>query len=189
MPFAAALSTEPATARAVEAVCAEAGTALAGPADLAVVFFSPHHVAAAEEVSRLVRDRLAPRRLIGCVGESVVGNDREVEQRPALSLWLARWSNSVGLAGFHLELERTPEGWSLLGWPDELPGADPKHSAILLLGDPYSFPTDFFLDQVNGESAGLRVLGGMASGMRGRGEARLLLDEAVHDHGAVGVLL
>jgi small ligand-binding sensory domain FIST len=68
-------------------------------------------------------------------------------------------------------------------------GAAARDSAILLLGDPYTFPTDVFLDQVNEDSPGLRVMGGMASGIRGPGQCRLLLDNAVHDQGAVGVVL
>src|SRR4051812_41904737 len=104
MPFAAALSTaSPAADALAEVAAASAG--LGGPADLAVLFFSPHHAGFAEDLAAGVRERLAPRRLIGCVGESILGNDREVEGKPALALWLAKWSRPVEVEAFHLELE------------------------------------------------------------------------------------
>ena len=50
------------------------------------------------------------------------------------------------------------EGPSLLGLPDGLVGAAAAESAVLLLGDPYTFPVDLFLNQVNENHPGLRVL-------------------------------
>jgi small ligand-binding sensory domain FIST len=189
MPFAAALSTAPEAARAFDEVCAPVRARLAGAADLAVVFFSPHHAGAADRLAQTVRERLTPRCLLGCVAEAVIGNGREVEEGPALSLWAARWSRAVTLTPFHLVLERTADGPSVMGRPDALAGPESPGGAVLLLGDPFTFPADLFLRHTNELTPGLPVLGGMASGARGPGECRLLLDGAVHDHGAVGVLL
>jgi small ligand-binding sensory domain FIST len=189
MPFASGLSTASNTDAALLDVCSNVRKQLADTADLAVLFFSVHHLDNADDVVATVQERLSPRCLIGCVGESIVGNDREVERGPALSLWAAKWARPVEMAPFHLVLERTSEGASLLGWPDALVEAQPKNSAILLLGDPFSLPVDMFLQQVNEDYAGLPVLGGMASGIRAPGECRLLLNGAVHDQGGVGVLL
>jgi small ligand-binding sensory domain FIST len=189
MPFAAALSTIPETGQAIAEACTTALGQLGSPPDLALLFFSPPHAPQAEMLVASIRERLGPRCLLGCTGESIVGNDQEIEQQPALSLWLARWREGVRLHPFHLELEKTPEGDSLLGWPDALVDADPAHAALLLLGDPFSFPVDAFLDQVNDNHKGLRVIGGMASGARGPGQARLLHGEQVLNEGAVGVFL
>lgn len=189
MPFAAALSTNSQTAQALEEVCTQAAGQLQAPPELAIVFFSPHHASAAETIAATLQQRLSPRCLLGCTGEAIVGNDREIENSPALSLWLARWSRRVELEPFHLMVERTPDGASLLGWPDGILGADPAQSALLLLGDPFTFPADAFLQQVNQEYRGLRVMGGMASGARGPGQTRLLQGDRVLDQGAVGVLL
>ncbi len=188
MPFAAALSTRPQTIAALAEVCAEA-VGLGGPADLALIFFSPHHASAARDLAAEAYRRLTPRCLLGCVGESIIGNNREVEEGPALALWLGRWHQPVNLEPFHLVLERTSEGPSLLGWPDDLVGANAGQTSVLLLGDPYTFPTDFFLEQVNEDRPAVPVLGGMASGIRGPGECRLLYGAEVRDQGAVGVVL
>jgi small ligand-binding sensory domain FIST len=190
MPFAAAVSTRPQAPDALAEVLDGLSSRVPQP-DLAVVFFSPHHADSAGTIAATLREKLTPRALLGSVGESIIGNDQEIEDQPALSVWLGRWGGSSRVTAdpFHLYLERTSEGISLLGWPDALVGADQKTSAILLVGDPYTFPADFFLDQINDDHVGLRVIGGMASGVSGRGECRLLLDGAVKDAGAVGVLL
>ena len=139
MPYAAAISTKPTVREALaelEACAAKLGTA----ADLATVFFSPHHADEAEELAAEIADRVRANCVIGCMGESIVGPGVEVENQPAISLWLANFGGAVEVEAFHLQPTDTPDGLSLLGWPDALDECDPAHSAVLLLGDPYSFP-------------------------------------------------
>jgi small ligand-binding sensory domain FIST len=189
MPFAAALSTAGPTSQAVQEVCEQIRSQLGGDGELAVLFFSTHHARAADVLMQTVRERLSPRCLLGCVAESVIGNDREIEGSPAVSLWVSCWAHPVRMNPFHLVLERTADGPSLFGWPDELTGIDSEKAAVLLLGDPFTFPVDWFLQRINEDSPGLRVLGGMASGLRAAGQCRLLFQDAVKEQGAVGVLL
>ena len=61
----------------------------------------------------------------------------------------------------------TPDGQTVTGWPDEIPD-DP--SALLLLPDPFSFPTDAFLQRLDQDRPGLPVVGG--HGVRGPGPGR-----------------
>ncbi len=64
------------------------------------------------------------------------------------------------------------DGLVLEGWPAALP----FHSeALVLVADPYSFPTESFLDWVDTHHPGLRVVGGMASAARGPGGNRIAL--------------
>ncbi|MFL5245491.1 MAG: FIST N-terminal domain-containing protein [Gemmataceae bacterium] len=189
MPFAAALSTNAKTLIALEEVCQEIQARIGDPPELAAVFFSPHHAEDINVAVEKIRQGLQPRCLIGCMGESIIGNDKEIEEKPALSLWAGKWNQPVQVDPFHLVLERTPDGFSLMGWPDSLVNADPKHSGLLLLGEPSSFPIDFFLKQVNDSNQGLRVCGGMASGSGGQASCPLVLNERILDHGAVGVVL
>lgn len=188
MPYAAALSTRPRLREALDEVCADALGRLDGTPDLALVFFSQHHAEDAEALTDL-RKRLGAGRLLGCSAEAVLANDREIEQQPGVSLWLARWPAPVEAEPFHLTLEQTSEGQSLIGWPDSLDDADPSRAAILLLGEPFSFPTDAFLNWLREDHAGLRVFGGMASGASEPGQNRLLLGDRILDNGAIGVLL
>src|SRR4051812_1797118 len=94
MPFAASLSTEKSALKAVAEVVAATNT-LPGPANLAVVFFSPHHANSAANIARQLQEKLDADCIIGCQGEAIVGTNREVEGEPALSLWLAHWGGKV----------------------------------------------------------------------------------------------
>jgi small ligand-binding sensory domain FIST len=84
-----------------------------------------------------------------------------------------------------LSVEDTPDGRAIGGWPE----LDHEPSTLLLLTDPFSFPTDGFLRRLDEARPGLQVIGGAASAARGPGGNRLLLDRDICSTGAVGVLL
>lgn len=190
MAFACSLSTRPDTAAAAQEAADQALAQLGGAPQLAFLFHSTHHAANADQLVAQLRQRLpADCVLLGCTGESIVGNDREIEESPALTLWLARWSAAVQLEPFHLSLEKTVDGYSLIGYPDGLFHADVQQSVVFVLADPFSVPIEAFLQQMNEIHPKLRVLGGMASGARSAGENALIQGDKVHRHGAVGVLL
>jgi small ligand-binding sensory domain FIST len=189
MPFAAALSTAESTARALDEVCL-AHDRLASDPDLALVFFTPQHADAVPALARALHERVRPQCLIGCIGEAIVGTGREIEHQAGLCLWLGKWGDGVELEACHLTPQQTSDGLSLLGWPDALVEGGPEPGTLLLLGDPFTFPAqEIFLPQVDADYPGLRVHGGMASGMAGPGQTPLILGPEVVDVGAVGVLL
>lgn len=189
MPFAAALSNLPDGKQALEQVSAKALAELGGRPDLAMLFYSAHHVPQVADLAPAAAERIEADCLLGCPGETIIGNDQELEDGPAMSLWLARWSAPVQMASFHLYLEQTSDGLSLLGWPDALVESDARESVILMMADPYTFPVDVFLNNLNEERPGLRVMGGMASGVHGPGECRMIQNSKQRDQGAVGVLI
>ena len=186
--FAATLSTLPDARQAANEVCAAAGEKLAAPVSLAIVFVSSHHAAELEAIAGEIRQRLSPGCLLGCTGESIVGVAREVEDEPAVSLWLASLPG-VSLEPMHLQFQQTPEGPTITGWPDDMPEVWPQGSALLLLGEPFSFPADWLLERLNEDRPGAPVIGGMASGAHSPGGNRLLLDDRVFDQGAVAALV
>src|SRR5262245_66077530 len=128
MPFAAALSTSSHATQAAEEVALAAGQGLGRPADLAVAFYSPHHAADAADLAGVLHERLGPRALVGVLGESIIGGAREVENRPAVSLWLGAWGGGTEVDAFHLDLEQTPDGPTLFGWPEGVLGAEGRTS-------------------------------------------------------------
>ena len=85
---------------------------------------------------------------------------------------------------FHANVTEVPDGGVLDGLPE--PGAD---SGLIMLSDPYSFPTDAVLAGLARDAPGIPVLGGLSSGRSLGGSAALFLDETVHEEGAVGVCL
>jgi small ligand-binding sensory domain FIST len=188
MRFAAALSTQADTARAVEELCRDALAQLDGPADLAALFVSHQHGPEFDSLVGDIYQRIQPRALIGCTGESIVGVGREIEGAPAMALWLARLPN-VRIVPFQLRFARTAEGGTFLGWPDELAAPWPAGAALLLLGEPFTFPADVLLERLNEDQPGVKVLGGMASGGWNPGQNRLFLNGLALEEGAVGAWL
>jgi small ligand-binding sensory domain FIST len=188
LQFASALSTNEDTDQAIAEVCSQASGQLGGPADLAVLFVSHHHGPDFAPLLDEIQQRITPRRLIGCTGESIVGTATEVEDSPAVSLWLARLPG-VSLVPMHLEFERTPEGGTFVGWPDDLPEPWPAGATLLLLGEPFSFPADYLLERLAEDHPELPILGGMASGAASPGANRLFLDGEAFESGAAALLV
>jgi len=178
------MSEHPLTATAVGEVVGQVLERLGEePPDLALLFVTAPHGGAIEDAAAAVRGTLAPTTLLGCTAESVLAGHREVEGDAAVALWAAR---AGAVSPFHLELTETPDGHTLTGWPGEIPD---DSSGLLLLPDPFSFPTDGFLERFAETRPGLPVVGGMASAARGPGQNRMVLNGNVYDRGAVGALL
>ena len=183
---ASSLSTRADAAEAFKEAAESARAALGGTPDLAFLFVSPHHARAADGLAKEACELLGTGNLLGCTGESIVGSGREVEEEPALALWLARLPRAK-LTTLHLEFERTREGNVLEGWPDELAGEWAAGSFLIVLGEPFSFPADYLLERMNEDRPGVQVVGGMASGAAQPGENRLLLGPKTFAEGAVAV--
>lgn len=188
LSFASALSTQADTAQAIAEVTDRALTALGGTPDLALAFVSHHHGPSFEPMAAGLCRALNTEALIGCTGESIVGVGREVENQPALSLWLARLPGAT-IAPMHLQFTQTTEGGTITGWPAATDGPWPAGAALLALGEPYSFPADVLLERMNEDRPGVPVIGGMASGGWQPKQNRLLLGPRELDHGLAAVLI
>ncbi len=213
MRFASSLSTHPVTAHATGEVIGQVIEQVGRHPDLAVLFVTRPHAGALEEAADSVSRLLEPTLLIGCAAESVVGNQREIEQAPAVSLWAALtgpiapvrlWAElepgepgeddeTAGPGGAGDENDEAGDRGArsratplIAGWPDELP-FEPQ--ALLLLADPFTFPVDLLLHGLAADYPGLPVIGGMASAARSPGGNRLALNNTVFTDGAVGALI
>ncbi|MGH2725214.1 MAG: FIST signal transduction protein [Actinomycetota bacterium] len=164
---------------AVEAAMA-ARAGLTAPPSLALVFASPHHTDRAGDVLDAVHEAAGPGTVLGCVGEAVVGEAREVEEAPAVSVWLGSFTGDP--EPFAMDVVETDQGIGLAGWPP-----DGEGRGHILLCDPFTFPVDLVLGYVNGNVPGAVVVGGMASGGGAPGETRLFLGREVRNRGAVGI--
>jgi small ligand-binding sensory domain FIST len=185
MPFAAAMSEHPLTAHAVGEITGGVLEQIGERPDFATVFVTPPHAGALEDIMRTVEEVLHPLVSFGCAAESVLGPHREVEQDAAITLLAGHVGPLVPVA-----LDAVPsdsgEGLVLRGWPAEIPFVP---EALVLVGDPYSFPAESFLNWVDANHPGLRVVGGMASAARGPGGNRLALGTRVRTTGAVGAFV
>jgi len=182
--YAAALSEHPLATQAVgEAV----GQLLdeVGPApDLAMLFVTVPHAGALEDISRAVRSLLNPRVLMGSSAVSVVGGAREVEDGPGIALWAGRFG--VDLEPVRLEAFRSGDGSILVAGGGVIGQND---GTLLMIADPFSFPTEDILEHLAEVSPGVGIIGGLAPSGRGPGGNTLVLDDERFTDGAVGVWL
>jgi small ligand-binding sensory domain FIST len=185
--FASALSTHPTSATAEEQVLERLAEGLGGHApDLLAVFVSHHHGSAIEELGQRLAAGSGARHVIGCTGESIIGPTREIEREPALAVWAARLPETF-VRPFRAAVSADPQGEPVFtGLPDV---RDPARASILLLADPYSFPTDEFLKRLNADLPGVPAVGGMASGGMGPGQNVLFDENGRLEEGALGVVL
>lgn len=182
------------TAREVREAAAEAGAGAAeglggAPATLAVVFASPGLCAEGTALLDAVHRALEPGDLIGCMGEAILGAGREIEDAPALAVWAA---HLPGAEVVPLRLVARPlgEGLGILGWPDAIADAPGGNvGPIVMLADPFTFPADGLLHELNAEPGAPPVVGGLASGGRRPGEHALFAGREVVDEGAVGIAI
>lgn len=182
MPFAAALSEHPVAADAVGEVLGTIVERGGVEPDLVVVFVSASHVEFIGEISAAIRTVLRPRVLIGAAASAVVGGGREAEEVPAVSVWAA-WDAPV--RGVRLSTDQTEAGPVVVG----LPGDVPEGSTVLLLADPLTFPVGPLVDELSSIRPDISVVGGLASAGTPGSPGALVLDDAVHRDGAVGVVI
>jgi small ligand-binding sensory domain FIST len=150
--------------------------------DLAFVFLSPAHLGEAEAAAEAVREELAPRHLLGCVAEGVVGRDRELEEGPAAAVWAGALLGAE-IECFHAAAVQTDDGIAVMGFPElDDPGL------VALLVDPFTFPAGPFLTRLNETHERIPLVGGIAVGGRPDTQA-LILDDAVYAEGAVGAVV
>lgn len=188
--FGAGLSRDADASRAAREACAPVLAALGGATPtLAVVFASPDLCEDAEALIAGIRSELAPEHLLGAMGEGIVGAGREVEEGPALSVWAARLPG-VEVVPFRLVARPLGEGMGVLGWPDAIADAPAGNiGPVIMLADPFTFPADGLLAELNDEPGAPVVVGGLASGGRKPGEHRLFAGADVLLEGAVAVAL
>jgi small ligand-binding sensory domain FIST len=149
--------------------------------ELAYVFVSPAHLAEVDVVAAMVREKLDPEHLLGCVAEGVVGGRRELESGPALAVWAGSLPGAR-VETFHLEAIAAEDGVAVAG----VPTFDDDPALVTMLVDPFSFPAGSFLRLLNEEHEGLPIVGGIAAGAGAPGAQVLILDDEYHATGVVG---
>jgi small ligand-binding sensory domain FIST len=181
----AGLSTADSAREAALEAARAARDAMVGRAevDLAFLFLSSAHLPEAEAAAEAAREELAPRHLLGCVGEGVVGRARELEEGPGVAVW-AGVLPGAEVECFHLGAVQTDGGIAVAGFPElDDPGL------VFLLVDPFTFPAGPFLARLNDMHERIPLVGGIAAGGRQPGAQALILDDAVYGGGAVGAVV
>ncbi len=157
--------------------------------NLAIVFVSKYFADEYGIVPRLIRERLDGVLVLGCSADGVIGAGHEVEGRPALAI-TAGCLPDVEIHPFHLldedlpDMDAPPSAW------EELIGIEASSGPhYLMLGDPFSFHTENFLQGMDYTYPKSVKIGGMASGGQEAGSNVFYLDREVYSAGLVGIAL
>ena len=177
------VSTAPDARQAAVEATAHARDELAGEApSLAVLLGSRSHTDQAVDLLHAVQEMVEPPALIGCIAQAIIAGRHEMEDEPAVAVWLA---SGLSAETFQLEFVRTGSGGLLTGYR-----FDPTaHDLHLLLPDPYTFPSHLLIEHLKTDLPGTTVVGGVVSGGRRPGDTRLFRDRDVLTSGLVGVRL
>ncbi|MEV2267650.1 FIST signal transduction protein [Nonomuraea africana] len=169
---------------AAETAVRQALAGLSGPADLVCFFIcgeDPDDVARAGQRAMEVASSA---HVIGCSATGVIGDGQGVELTPSVSAWAAKLDGGR-LTTFALETLSAGDKFVVVGLPERR--ADDQ--VAILLADPYTFPTDAFVERSSEVLGDLPLIGGLANGLEGRGSVRLFAGGEVYTEGAIGVLL
>jgi small ligand-binding sensory domain FIST len=177
------LSTLPDPLDAGAEAATRAVATLNGHPELVLVFATGAHLAAPEALLQGVQDATSPSVLLGCGAGGVLGDRRELESGTAVAVWAGSFGGGV-LTPFHLRLEQDHDPPTING----LPSVE-RSRAVIVIADPYSFPTDALLSELALTAPGVPVLGGLESARAGDDGAALLFGDEVRPDGAVGVSL
>jgi small ligand-binding sensory domain FIST len=171
-----------------ESAVGQALAGLSGSPDLVCFFIcgdDPDDVTrAGVRAMEMARRAGSGTRVIGCSTTGVIGDGRGIEVTPSVSAWAATLGDAR-VTTFALETLRAEDRFVVIGLPER----ESDDRAAIVLADPYSFPTDAFVERSAQVLGDLPLIGGLANGLQGRGSVRLFVDGEVHTEGAIGVLL
>ena len=183
--YAVGVSTDSDFDIAAEAAVGKIREQLNGPIDLLVVFSSNYPSEKVVRMSEHARS-LSPTHLVGCNCMGVIVQKSEMmEGDPALVIWAAQMPQTK-ITTFELQYERSSDGAAFTGWPDDATVLQ-SDGLLMALADPFSFPMDLLLVQMNEDRPGLPIVGGMASGSNQPGKWNLFFDDRIADSGAAMV--
>ena len=157
------------------------------PPDLAFLFFSSFFSENTSSLQALIREKISPHVLVGCMNNGVIGGVQEFESEPAIILWSARLPD-VTVRPIRLEAQEQNGHLTLHGWPESIDFGK-KQPYVFLFADPFTSPIEEMFASIERDCPGSPVIGGIASGGTDSGENRLLLNQNTYDSGVVGVVL
>lgn len=155
------------------------GSASDPPFDLAFLFSSPHHADRLGELADRLLTGNFSRHVLGCSAESIAGEGQEIEGSTGLCLWAIRFPGSR-IRPIRLHSEDAASAGKL----DDLKNDSGPGKVILVVGDPFSFAVDTWLERLSETLPDWPVVGGMASGSQVPGGNQLVLDGSTFSEGA-----
>ncbi|HMO14179.1 MAG TPA: FIST N-terminal domain-containing protein [Pirellulaceae bacterium] len=152
--------------------------------DLVFVFVTSHLANQLDDHVHLVSERLGTKHVYGCTAESVLCQGTEFEREPAISIWAASMPGA-SITSTILKFDPHSDGGAFIGWPDEWLGEWEESTFMVAIADPYSFPMDVWLNRMNEDRPGVKIVGGMVSGISGPRDCLLISGQDTYDQGSL----
>lgn len=190
MKWSSAISLEPRGEVAIAAALTEIKSKLAGATpDIAFLFVSPQHRQNYALIAAELMKHLGPRHLLGCSGGGVIGDGKEAEQTPAISLTAAVMPD-VTITPIRLDDASLPDMDSgPRAWEDAVGVKVSTEPQFVILADPFSIRADEMLAGLDFAYPKAVKVGGLASGASKPGQNVLYLDHKIYRDGAIGLAL
>lgn len=158
-------------------------------ADFVTLFVSPHFEKEYKKIHQTVSDAFLDSVLMGCCAGGIIGEGKEVENHPAISIAAARLPG-VKIRPFKIDdedlpdLDSSPKTWEkLIGIEQQ---SDPQ---FILLADPFSMSVENFILGLDYAYPKSVKIGGLASGANAPGRNALFLNDKLYNSGLVGAAL
>lgn len=159
-----------------------------GMVDLALFFATAHFEDDMPDVVERLAAALPNAVWLGCTAAGTIGDDREIEELPSMSL-LAGTLPDVTIRPFRLTQAQLDGADTHLDW-ERLVGVAPESDPVFLaMGDPFRVDVTGFVDKLSDAYPGAPLLGGVASAANEPGENMLFLAGDTYRDGVVGVAL
>jgi len=157
--------------------------------DLAFIFVSEQYLDAdPAQITGYLRKAINAKCLIGCNSNGVIGDQKEIEMEPAISV-MAIHLPDVKVTPFMFtpsDLEHTKDPSQIIHYLDLYPTDEPK---FICLADPMTCHITKLLSLFNSAYTDCPLVGGLASGVVVGVDNWLVLNEEVFSEGAIGVAL
>lgn len=154
--------------------------------DLALLFVSSPLVDYFDRIVSEIRKGLKAKILAGCSGGGVIGQSREIEAEPAISLMLLSLPETQ-LRPYYFYQEGIEECTNPAYWHAETGIGPHEVNFWILFADPFQTDVDRLISQLNDAYPGKPVVGGIASGDFSKRSAYIFLNDEIFDCGGVGI--
>ena len=173
MHWCSSVSNSPSLDLAIEDVTREISKKLGNnKPDLGLVFISSHHSSSYEEITEKIKEKINCEFILGCSGSGVIGEGKEFEYLPGVSLTVASLP------------DESPDAWK-----ESVDVLDDDPKTIILFPDPFSIRTEYVLDGLDFAFPNTKIIGALASGGNKPGDNALFVNGETYSKGCSGVVI
>ncbi len=189
MKWSSGVSESPSLETAFEECYAKIKSELDGDPNLVMAFAGVDYANSYSTIPRLVSKKFPTATFIGCSGNGIIGDGREIENRPGFSLTAASLP-AVKITPFHVTDEDLPDGDDPPHkWEEILGVKSSDRPEFIILADPFSMRSQNLVKGLDYAFPGSTIIGGIASGGRQPEEKPLFFEKKDTLNGVVGVAL